>query len=247
MDWKSLGSGILAGGYGRQLFTDLFKNIGGKLTGLYKTIVDATRKAFNAEVNKTDFDFKQRIISDAREMSNVIKLKKWYSEYAKNHRYQGILIQGWLTYFHYDTPLTGPNLLFWDKRPLVLSFGVYLAQTGNLVEYGINLHYLPRSVREAFLADIFDMFKAKYKGQMFSQEARPINEFDWKFLQTFVQKYGLEFAVHSYIPQLRKQTVVFDYQDWGKALALSSAFVGVSDQELMKNYKQHLLNRKRKI
>lgn len=246
MDWKSFGAGIKAGGFGRKLFTDLFKAIGGKLTGVYQTIVDATRKAFNAEATKDDFDFRQTIVSDARAMSDITKLRNWYKDYASKHRYRGMLIQGWLTYFQYDTPLTEQMLGYWDKRPLVLSFGVYLAKTGNLIEYGVNLHYLPRAVREAFLADIFDLFRNKYQGEMFSTDARPINEFDWKFLQTFVQKYGLDFAVHSYIPHLRKNTVVFDYQDWGKALALSSAFVGISDHELMKQYKQHLVNRKYK-
>lgn len=245
IDWQSFGAGVFAGAFGRALITKLFSKVGGKLTGVYRTIVDATRRAFNDDVKKIGFNFRDRMSVDFRTYRNGKKLQAWLAEQQQYKAYRGLLLQGWLSYFSYPKPLGENSLEFWDKRPLVLSFGIYFAKTGRMVEYGINLHYLPRGLRLPFLADVFELFKAKFKGQMYSDEPRPLNGVSWELLQKLVDKYHLEFAVHSYIPELRRKTVIIDFQDWGKALALASDFTGITEVELQRMYRQHVTRKRR--
>lgn len=245
MDFKSFGAGFLAGMFGKKLIGNMLNKLSGAVTGVWKVIVDATRRAFNESIKAGTFDMKQRLNEDAAEYKNPIKLKAWLKSYIANHRYRGILIQGQLYYFTYDDPLTKDRLEFYDTTPLVLSFGTYLAKTGNMVEYGINLHMLPLDIRKAFLVDIFETYKNLYKGEMYSSKPRSINELNWESLQVFVDKYGIDFAVRSYITDRRKLTVIFDYEDWGKAVMLpSSQFVGITDRELMRRYKLYIATKR---
>lgn len=246
MPLKNSGSGIFTSLAGNSLLKQLFSKAGLALKGVYKTIVDATRSAFNREAKRENFSFKQLIEVDARKYSNPITLNTWIKKYAKQHQYYGILLQGQLFYFTYNDPLTKDSLEYYDTTPLVLSFGAYFANTGNIVEYAVNLHYLPKSVREAFLIDVFNMYRNMYKGEMHSSKLRPINAVTWETLKVFVDKYGIDFAVRSYLPERRLHTVSIDYQDWGKAICLpSSKFIGITDEALMQRYKLHLAERKK--
>jgi hypothetical protein len=244
MTLRDLGNGIL-GAITSTKIGKKFSELGQQVAGVYKVIVDATRSKFNELLKLGGFDVGKQIDGDAQRYSNPITQRLWINRYAKKHLYHGMLIQGQLYYFTYDDPLTKDKLAFYDTTPLVLSFGLNLAGTGNFVEYGINLHMLPMQVRKAFLIDIFNMFAKQYKDQMYSTEKRSINEFSWETLQSFVNKYSISFAVRSYIPERRKNTVMFDYADWGKAISLPSAkFVGITDAQLMKLYKQHVSDTK---
>lgn len=246
MNWANFGAGFLAGLSGKTLLDKLFSLAGRALKGIFKTIIDATKRQFNEDVKSGKFDMRQTIDKDTKTYSRPEELKRWLKGYAKKHAYKGLLIQGHMYYFDYDDPLTKDKLEFYDTSPLILSFGIYYAKTGNIVEYGINLHMLPKNVREAFMIDIFNTYKSLYKSEMYSDKPRSINELDWQSLQKFVDKYGIDFAVRSYIPERRARTIIIDYQDWGKGLCLpSKAFVGITDAQLMKLYKQHLAERKR--
>jgi hypothetical protein len=76
---------------------------------------------------------------------------------------------------------------------------------------------------------------------MYSEEARAINEFNWEVLKSFVDKYHIEFAVRSYIPGRRKNTVYFDYADWPKAILIpSKGYVGTDERALERLYRMHL-------
>jgi len=43
------------------------------------------------------------------------------------------------------------TLPVWDKFPLILCLGSKVAKNGNLLFYGLNLHYVPPRVRQEFL------------------------------------------------------------------------------------------------
>jgi hypothetical protein len=131
-------------------------------------------------------------------------------------------------------------LAFYDEKPLVLAFSVSLAGTGNMIQRGINLHMLPKKVREAFIVDIFELFRKQYGGTMYSNKPRKINEFDWQTLQVFVDKYHIDFAVRSYIPERQYGVVYIDYQDWGKAMALAGAYIGTTEVQLNRMYRQFI-------
>lgn len=246
MTLRDLGNGILGAITSTKIGKTL-SELGQQVAGVYKVLIDATRSKFNELLKLGGFDIGKSIDGDAARYSNPITQKLWIRRYMQKHSYHGMLIQGQLYYFTYDDPLTKDRLAFYDTTPLVLSFGLNLAGTGNFVEYAINLHMLPMQIRKALLIDIFNLFSKQYKGQMYSTEKRSINEFSWETLQQFVDKYAISFAVRSYIPERRKQTIMFDYEDWGKAVSLPSArFVGITDEQLMRLYKQHVADTKYK-
>lgn len=241
------GAGFLVGLAGRSLLSKLFKTVGSAVKGIYHVVMDATRRQFNSDVQRSDFNFRNTIEEDSRKYKNAVTLRTWFKKYAKEHRYRGLLIQGHLYCFTYDDPVTKDKLEYYDTTPLVLSFGVYYAETGNIVERGINLHFLPMDVRKALLLDIFNAFKDRYKGKMYSSKPRSINELDWEFLKQYIVKYGIDFAVRSYISDRRRNTIIFGYEDWGKAICIpSSKFVGIDDRALQRRYKAHLVDLKRK-
>lgn len=246
MNWTSFGSGFAAGLVGGKLLKTIFNGITNAVQGVYRTIVDATRSLFNDSVRDGTFSMPTKIKEDVDEYKgNSKKLRDWFLKYAKTHRYRGIMIQGHLFYMHNYDPLNKHKLPFYDAKPLVLCFGVYLAGTGNLVQYGINLHMLPQQIRVKFLVDVFELFKQKYKGEMYSNKPRKINEFSWETLQTFVNKYHIDFAVRSYIVERMTDVIVFDYPDWGKAVALSGAYIGANERELIRMYKEFIVTKKR--
>lgn len=244
MNWLDFGAGFLAGLTGRSLVSKLLSfvtGIGRQIRGVYKVMLDSSMRSLNADAQRRDFNFKDRIEADAEKFKNPVTLKTWVKKYAKQQRYKGMLIQGHLFAFTYNDPLTKDKLDYYDTTPLVLSFGLYLAQTGNMIEYGVNLHYLPRKIRIAFLTDIFNDFKIRHNGEMYSSKPRAINELTWEELQKYVKRYGIDFAVRSYIPERRDKTFIIRYEDWGKIVNMpSSKFVGINDVQLERLHKQHL-------
>jgi hypothetical protein len=243
MQWKQFGSGFLGGLATKTLLAKLLNRAGDAVRGVYKTIVDATKEAFNAKVKDGSFEMSKQLTDDFKVYGSKYAINKWLKKYAPQHAYKGMLLQGHLYMFDYPDPLTKDKLAFYDLSPCVLSFGMYFAKTGNIVEYAVNLHMLPIKVRQDFMTDIFDLFKAKYKSTMYSNSPRPINQFNWQVLKTFVDKYHIEFAVRSYLPERRKNTIIFDYEDWGKAIMIpSKGYVGTNDKELAAMYKLHIRN-----
>lgn len=243
INWKSVGAGVLVGLASGALLSKLLSRVGNKLLGFFKTIVDATRKEFNEQVEHGNYKFDDDFDAKQKEFSSPAKLQQWLKQQLRQHRYNGILLQGHLYLFNYDNPKTFDALEFYDRSPLVLAFGTYMANTGNLVEYGVNLHYLPAKIRKAFMTDIFELFRKQYKGKMYSNEPRPINEFDWQQLQTFVDKYGIDFAVRSYITTRRTATIAFDYVDWSTAVLVPSAGIMLGGRAVRRSYDDRFLER----
>lgn len=246
MNWTSFGAGVAVGAFGVGLIKKLFNAITGAFQGFFKFMMSETRQRFNEDVFKGSFSMERQMQDDFKAFSNPNEARRWLLLNLKKMRYNGILLQGRLFLFQYDEPLTKDQLEYYDTEPLVLSFGLYLAKTGNLVEYGINIHYLPIKIRQAFMTDIFELFRKQYKDEMYSDTPRPVNQFNWEVLRTFVDKYGIDFAVRSYIPERRKNAVLFEYADWGKACMIpSKGFIGTDDRAITRQYKQHLRNAKR--
>lgn len=245
MKWAKFGAGIVAGIAGVAFIRKLVGGITNAIQGAYRVVLDATRSLFNDDVRSGKFSMPQQIIEDHKTYkNNSRKLQEWFSKYRDTHSYRGILLQGHLFYMQNYDPLLKDKLEFYDTTPLVLSFGVYLAETGNLVQYGINLHMLPREIRERFLVDVFELFKMQYNGEMYTDKPRKINEFSWQTLQVFVDKYQIDFAVRSYIFERMTGVVLFDYQDWGKALALAGNYIGTNETVLRRMYLQHIRNKR---
>lgn len=243
LDWKSAGAGFLLGLVGGTLLGRMLSKLGNKIIGFFKAMVDATRKEFNEQVESGQYDFNDDFDSTYNEHANQPgKVRTWLKRYINGHRYQGILLQGHLYMFNYLEPKTEEHLEYFDTSPLILSFGTYMANTGNLVEYGVNLHFLPLKVRKAFMSDIFDLFKKRYKGKMYSDKPRQINEFTWEQLKPFVDKYCIDFAVRSYITTLRTSTISFDYKDWAMATLIPSRGFKAGGKAIQNKYDEKVIN-----
>lgn len=249
IDWKSFGSGVAVGLVGGALLSKLFGSIGRGIKGFWKLIMNATRREFNDLVRGGQYDFKEDFDQTMKDFDTSEKVGRWLRTYAPDHLYAGLQLQGQLYMFDYDDPLGAEQgtLDAWDTSPLVLNFGLVLANTGNIVEYGINLHWLPKEVRKEFMSDIFNLFKEKYDGEMYSNKPRAINAFGWEQLQEYIEKYGIDFATKAYIPQRRTHTIMFEYQDWAKATLIpSKGFAGISEKQVELNYQRHLAAAMRK-
>jgi hypothetical protein len=240
--FKPVGSGTSLKAMASKLFNTVKGAAVRLMTGLFSSDMTEARVTFNKSVQDGSFDMLESIDNARKEINTGDKLKQWLTGYVKSgHDYRGVLLQGHLYYFAYPEPLTKEELEYYDPYPLTLCFNVAYKMTGNLVEYGLNLHYLPRKVRKLVVNEIFELFKARYRGQMFTSEPRPFNEFAYKDLEKLVEKYQIDFAVRSYIPSLRKATIRFDYQDWPKALLIETkGFKGITEKQLIQLYYKHV-------
>jgi hypothetical protein len=247
MNLKDFGAGFSFGMLARTMVSKLFKRIAEAANGVFRATVTNLRAQFNESVKTGKFDMKTSIQESKDTYRSGSEIRNWAKAYYNTNKYNGPLLQGHLYVFDYPDPLTKDRLAFYDTSPLALSFGLYHAKTGNLIEYAVNLHLLPSEIREAFITDIFELFKKRFKGEMYSEDPRAINEFNWQILQTFVDKYYIDFAVRSYIPSRRRNTMYIDYPDWPKALLLpSKGFVGVDDRQLIRLYRLHKAKVRRK-
>lgn len=209
--------------------------------GIFQSTVDEERAAFNQRVKEGKFNAEEMFSSGETELPTAREAKAWFLKYAQRHKYKGVLLQGQLYSFAYTNPLHKATLDHFDTFPLILSFGVYFANTGNIVEQGVNLHYLPPKVRSAFLKDIFELFAKQYQGDMYTEKARPINAFTYDVLRQYIDEYGIDYAVHSYIPFLRRNTVMYEFQDWGRAVRVETrGFSGVTIEQIKEMYYEHM-------
>jgi hypothetical protein len=252
--WASAGAGFLLGLFGGNLVNKLLSKLGQGIKGFYRAIVDETRKEFNEQVQSGKFDFDKNYEEIRKDYEDKPqKIKQWLIKYMPSHMYGGLMLQGQLYLFNYDDPKYKEQLEYYDPSPLVLAFGTYMAETGNLVEYGVNLHFLPLKVRKAFMKDIFDLFRNEYKDEMYSNKPRAINAFTWETLQPYVEKYSINFAVRSYITTLRTNTITFDYKDWPIATLIpSKGFLrdggrnSIAEKQIEAFYMKHVMMQRKK-
>lgn len=148
----------------------------------------------------------------------------WYNRVArKDADFQfksKLLRQGFLYIFHYDTPKYGDVLDFFDTEPLVISFGEIETNEGKR-DIGINLHLLPRKIRAIVMYKIFELNRNYFKEEVFEKPQKPI-PITWKQLKKPLEKYGIAFAIRMYIPELRKQTIEFPFENWKDAIYIES-------------------------
>lgn len=237
--WFDFGAGVLVGALGINIIRNIFSSIGQAIKGLFKTVVTEPRKEFNDAVATGKYDFDFMFEETEREYHNYRTLERWLFAYRKTHQYTGPLLSGHIYAFDYD-PLD--KYQAYDTTPVALSFGTYAASTGNLVEYGVNLHWLPLEVRKAFLHDIFEHIKQTYKGIFYSNTPRPIDTFNYDVLRPYVDKYHIDYAVRSYVQRGRFGTIMIDYQDWPKGCLIESkGFRNFDSTKLRQLYMQHVI------
>jgi hypothetical protein len=116
--------------------------------------------------------------------------------------------------FRYDTPKGIDRLEWWDRNPVVLALDPY---KGN--EVGINLNLLPVMVKEQLLDFVYERMQgeieAKTKGQNSNDAIRQGQLLlSYRGAKSFLQRYGFDFAIRQYIPNLKRQQAVVSYEKW---------------------------------
>jgi hypothetical protein len=138
---------------------------------------------------------------------------------------KGFFIPGRIYTFQYD-PLYKDSLSYYDKRPIIMVHEVYLhPTTKNELIVGINLNFLPETVRVTVLEYYYDKFKediAKSEDAFWSGEfiaaSRKVMQFfkDWLTQLKIFETKGLSFsfAYRQYIKKNMKNATLIEYDDW---------------------------------
>ncbi len=211
-------------------------------------LLSGSKREFNRVVKVGNFDLDAHI--QTSEFNNGTKGTKDAAEWLRNgyksgdlEQHKGLMESGKLYYFNYPNPKHRKTLAFYDANPLVLSLGHYIANSGDLIEIGINLHHLPLKVRRQVLVKIFDMYKVKYKGQMYRSEQATIT-LEWQVIARPLLAYGAGFAFRSYIPKRRYECIEFLYEDWNKATYVPSLkYVGATEGQIAKEWSDYVKNK----
>lgn len=119
------------------------------------------------------------------------------------------MLPGQICLFSYNDPKTKDELAYWDKTPLVLFFGIFRTNDGNIREIGLNLHYYPPFTRKKILDRVYTMFKGYFE-KCFNAPIHKENAFmDYRTLKHILKKdTKIAFGVKEYVPSLRGLTYV---------------------------------------
>ena len=116
--------------------------------------------------------------------------------------------------FEYKTPKGIDRLEWWDQNPVVLALDPY---KGN--DVGINLNLLPVTVKEELLDLVYDRLVGQIKTQsMGSRSSDAMRQgqlsFSYEGAKSFLKRYGYDFAIRQYIPNLKSNQAVIAYENW---------------------------------
>lgn len=118
--------------------------------------------------------------------------------------------------FDYKTPKTIDRLEWWDANPVVLALDPY---QGN--DVGINLNLLPIQVKEDLLDFLYDRLSGQIKSQTQGSKSEDALRqgqimFSYSGAKAFLKRYGFDFAIRQYIPNLKTNQAVVSYENWAK-------------------------------
>jgi hypothetical protein len=158
-------------------------------------------------------------------------------------------VPGRIYTYKYD-PKYKDVLAWYDERPLMLSIRHFKAEsTGNLIETGINLNFIPPQMRVLILQSLYNVYhpimeannmldNKKRSGKqraLFTESYDYMGVLDWIF--DMVSKTAYRFAIRNYIKQRVYYPKAISYSDFGKcALLLTKDTVGASLDDIFKEY-----------
>lgn len=136
-------------------------------------------------------------------------------------------IPGKIYTFQYE-PFYKEILDYYDKRPIVLACGQWVAKTGNTILTGINLNFLPEIARvntlEYYVSSMGNDLKQAYDKTQKTNQVSIIPK-AYQVLQNTVAlnnifngagQIGFQFAMRNYIVSgaHMRQNVIVEYDDW---------------------------------
>lgn len=120
---------------------------------------------------------------------------------------------GRLYTFGYDAKYKD-KLPYWDRFPLIVFLGSGRSKAGNIVFYGLNLHYAPPRARQEFLEELL---KRGY-GSTDRLSNKTILKVNWNNVKNM---RGAEHMIKAYLPShLQTPLAEIAPKDWAKAVWL---------------------------
>lgn len=172
--------------------------------------------------------------------------EEWFEESSKSIRegsvmkYSSRFRTGMIHVFRYDKPKYEEELEWWDRNPVVLALDPV---DGN--DFGINLNLLPVAFKEDMLDFIYDRMEGQIKtkslgkgGKATAQGQIPLT---YNSAKIFLESFGLGFALRQYIPALKSNQKIVNYENWARiALCDFIELNGASIGQIRYRFRNHL-------
>lgn len=170
--------------------------------------------------------------------------EQWFLESSKNIRegavmtYGGRFRTGMIHVFRYDSPKHEATLEWWDRNPVVLALD---PAEGN--DFGINLNLLPVAFKEDMLDMVYERMAGQIKsktrsGMAIAQGQIPLT---YTGAKSFLEQFGLGFAVRQYIPNRKSNQKIVNYENWARiALCDFIELNGASIGQIRYQFRNHL-------
>lgn len=170
--------------------------------------------------------------------------EQWFLESSKNIRegavmtYGGRFRTGMIHVFRYDSPKNEATLEWWDRNPVVLALD---PAEGN--DFGINLNLLPVAFKEDMLDMVYERMAGQIKsktrnGMAIAQGQIPLT---YTGAKSFLEQFGLGFAVRQYIPNRKSNQKIVNYENWARiALCDFMELNGASVGKIRAQFRNHL-------
>lgn len=147
---------------------------------------------------------------------------EWFGDFIKTSiktHQVGKPATGRLYTFGYDAKYKD-KLPYWDRFPLIVFLGSGRSKAGNLVFYGLNLHYAPPRARQEFLEELL---KRGY-GSTTRLSNKTMLKVNWSKVKNM---RGVDQMIKAYLPgHLKTPLAEIAPKDWSKSVWLpTQAFV----------------------
>jgi|TARA_R110000744_G_scaffold45912_1_gene101786 hypothetical protein len=201
---------------------------------------------------------KKDIKNLSKESGSKVKARRaaesWFEKASKSikdksvAKYSKPFKVGMIHVFRYEKPKHVKTLLWWDMNPVVLALDTHPSGT----DVGINLNLLPVQFKEDLLDMIYDNMEGQIKSKSGrSKENDALSQGEIKLIYKdaveFLRRFGFDFAIRQYIPQLKKNQKVVSYEHWAKiALCDYQDLYGIGINEVKRSFAEHLKTRSKR-
>lgn len=143
----------------------------------------------------------------------------WFYASSKNIREGSVMRRsgrfrtGMIHVFRYDNPKHEATLPWWDRNPVVLALDPVESN-----DFGINLNLLPVAFKEDMLDLIYERMSGQIQsktgtGMATTQGQLPLT---YQGAKSFLDRFGLGFAVRQYIPSRKANQRIVNYENWAR-------------------------------
>lgn len=141
-----------------------------------------------------------------------------------------VLVPGKIYTFSYD-PITKDQMQFFSYMPINLILGYKISEAGNMIPYGINLSFIPPSVRIMILDSIIRVWGnniMKNNEELIDKGLPTQSEIpmDYDAAKKLLEGSGWEFAIRGYrYDHMRSLPQIVSPRDWHKICYFSIKFI----------------------